>query len=308
MYAVFEAGGLLRWQTPILDDSSGATGSSAFDFDGDGADDIVRDQTKLHVFRGTNGAALFEAALSSCTCSVAPVVSDCDADGSAEIVVVAEYELWLRAGPRGVRLWSGQQKWMPTARIWNQHTYHFTNVQSNGTIPVIEPNHWSTPAAHPYNRFRAAICLDSDGDRLPACTGDCNDNNASVHPGAAESCNGVDDDCDATVDEGGNGLCEDGSVCTDDACMGTAAVHIRISRGRVTIGVHARQVTPVVPASASGMRLPDGAACSDGNSCTRSDMCNAGICGYCYRMEQSAATTASARRTTPAGWVRASER
>ena len=32
--------------------------------------------------------------------------------------------------------------------------------------------------------------------------GDCNDSNSAVHPGAAEKCNGRDDDCDGLVDEG----------------------------------------------------------------------------------------------------------
>ncbi len=31
---------------------------------------------------------------------------------------------------------------------------------------------------------------------------DCNDSSASIHPGATESCNGTDDDCDGAVDEG----------------------------------------------------------------------------------------------------------
>ena len=35
-----------------------------------------------------------------------------------------------------------------------------------------------------------------------ANAGDCNDSNASINPGTAETCNGLDDNCDGTIDEG----------------------------------------------------------------------------------------------------------
>jgi hypothetical protein len=43
---------------------------------------------------------------------------------------------------------------------------------------------------------------DHDGDGVRWCD-DCRDDNASVHPGAAEVCgNGLDDDCNGLVDDG----------------------------------------------------------------------------------------------------------
>ena len=54
-----------------------------------------------------------------------------------------------------------------------------------------------------------ALCLcKGAGTHTAGKAGDCNDGDAAVNPGAAEQCNGKDDDCDGEVDEQGAGGCK----------------------------------------------------------------------------------------------------
>jgi hypothetical protein len=57
-------------------------------------------------------------------------------------------------------------------------------------------------------------CVDSDGDGVTNCDGDCDDHDASVFPGAEELPDGLDNDC--------NGVADDGTVLTDDDGDGMA--------------------------------------------------------------------------------------
>jgi hypothetical protein len=70
-----------------------------------------------------------------------------------------------------------------------------------------------------------AVCTDVDGDNYylessdcdsePGFLGhnDCDDTDINIHPNALEVCNGVDDNCVAGIDEGGDALCDNGLFC-----------------------------------------------------------------------------------------------
>lgn len=45
------------------------------------------------------------------------------------------------------------------------------------------------------------VPVDEDGDGFTSQEGDCNDGDGGVYPGAAESCDGVDSNCDGVTDE-----------------------------------------------------------------------------------------------------------
>ena len=150
-YAVFETDGTLKWQAVVQDGSSNRTGSSVFDFQFDGSAEVVYgDELYLWVFNGMDGSVLFQTPKSSCTWYEYPLVADVDGDGHAEILGVANNNCGY--GPqRGVFLWGDDSAWVDTRDVWNQHTYHITNVLQDGTIPTEEQPNWLVPGL---NNFR----------------------------------------------------------------------------------------------------------------------------------------------------------
>ena len=76
------------WERWSQDKSSGETGSSLFDFDGDGQTEAVyADECFTRVYDGKTGRVLFSTRRSSATSIEAPVIVDVDDDGSAEILM-----------------------------------------------------------------------------------------------------------------------------------------------------------------------------------------------------------------------------
>ncbi len=151
------------WSKVTQDLSSSNTGSSVFDFQGDGAAEVIyNDECYLRVYDGSTGNVLLETENSSRTGIEYPIVVDVDGDKRSEFLVVANNDQIARdncpycvagqpCGYQGVRAFGDPaNKWMKTRRIWNQHTYHITNVGQDGTIPVTEVDNFTTPGLNNY--------------------------------------------------------------------------------------------------------------------------------------------------------------
>ena len=141
--AVYGAHASVRWTASVTDLTGSAT-ATAFDFLGDGvAEAIYGDELNLRVYDGQSGDVLLSVPRSSGTNIEYPVVVDVDGDASAELLIVSN-EGWF-TNQTSVTLQvvgDGQDRWIPTRRIWNQHTYHVTNVREDGVIPQWEQPHW----------------------------------------------------------------------------------------------------------------------------------------------------------------------
>lgn len=78
----------ILWSQRSQDASSNVTGSSVFDFEGDGAAEAVYgDECFVRVYSGATGDVLFSQSRSSCTWYENPVIADLDGDYNAEIVI-----------------------------------------------------------------------------------------------------------------------------------------------------------------------------------------------------------------------------
>jgi hypothetical protein len=165
-YAVFDGKKLMQpidfptdyflWTRETQDCSSAGTGSSLFDFDGDGRAEVTyADELTLHVYDGETGTPLFETCNTNGTLNEYPVIADVDNDGHADLLVVSNaYSNFNCGGVKtsGLRIFGDPQKrWVRTRSVWNQHAYAITNIGGDGTIPKKELANWSQKSL---NNFR----------------------------------------------------------------------------------------------------------------------------------------------------------
>ncbi|HVI03785.1 MAG TPA: FG-GAP-like repeat-containing protein [Enhygromyxa sp.] len=169
------------WRAVTEDDSSRVSGSSVFDFDGDGRNEVIyNDEKFIRIYPGVepdcelnppgplcdgvmdDSEVLFRDPNSSRTRTEYPVVADVDGDFKAELVFPTNSDVdWgLDAG---IEVWGDAlDNWVSTRPIWNQHSYHITNVEIDGSIPEVEQSSWLFPEGAPHNSYRRNVQGASD--------------------------------------------------------------------------------------------------------------------------------------------------
>ncbi|MDA3556343.1 carboxypeptidase regulatory-like domain-containing protein [Acinetobacter sp. AOR15_HL] len=149
-YVALRGDGSVIWSTPIID-GSGGTGSTIFDFDNDGKLEAVHfDEQNIRVYDAATGIERIKIPNYTLTAHEYPVVVDADADGHADII--------LGANSQGIRMISGKNRdWANTRNIWNQYSYHVTNINDDLTVPIHEVNSWEA-----HNTYRANLLLDQN--------------------------------------------------------------------------------------------------------------------------------------------------
>jgi hypothetical protein len=138
------------WSKPSLDTSSGTSGSSVFDFDGDGKAEVVyADECFMRIYDGATGDVLQSVPRSARTGWEYPVIADVDGDGHAEIVVGTNdnnpgftcpdddrLKPETKSAPtHGITVW-GNAGWAGSRPVWNQYSYYVSHVNDDGTIPA----------------------------------------------------------------------------------------------------------------------------------------------------------------------------
>jgi hypothetical protein len=142
----------LHWRIVINEETSGYTGCTLFDFNGDGKSEIVyRDEQYLYIIDGTDGSIYNQQTCVSRTNREYPIVADVDADGSTELCVTCGFDDALakanfnNAGYSRyshIRVFkSAAEPWVPARRVWNQHGYFVVNVNDDLTIPKVLQKH-----------------------------------------------------------------------------------------------------------------------------------------------------------------------
>lgn len=145
------------------DMDEGLSSGTVFDFIGDGAPELLyTDRSHLRIFDEQANIA-YQRPIEARESIAYPVVADVDGDGASEIVVVSSRREGAQelSGATVQVLQNSDDRFAPSRRIWNQHTYHHSNVGEDGRVPSNELPHWSVSNDFRSNRglYDQQLCM-----------------------------------------------------------------------------------------------------------------------------------------------------
>lgn len=154
-YAVdmYDINGNKVWSVANDDLNSGKIGVSAYDFTGDGIDEVlVQDRLRMRILDGKTGRVLSTIANSSGTLWEYPIVVDLAGNDNAALIMVAnDYDRESKVN-HGVFVYESadpSKPWKKATRVWNQYAFNFSDISA--AVPTEAQPSWLT-----HNSFRSA--------------------------------------------------------------------------------------------------------------------------------------------------------
>ncbi len=144
-----ELDGTLRWDVRLVDETMGLTTPVGFDFDADGASEVVvTDMDAVYILDGRTGVTRWTSTEHySLTVLDHPVIADIDADGSAEIVVGSGVHNDLvdpeNTETTSIRVFGhASNAWPSAGNHWPSYDFRVTNIDEQGTLNTTPPYSW----------------------------------------------------------------------------------------------------------------------------------------------------------------------
>ncbi len=170
----FDEDGVRMWSYPTSDSTTGAVGCTVFDFELDGAGEVMAaDEDGFFILDGTTGAALYvDETYASPTALETPQPVDLDGDGSVEIVL-GHRAGWEAAKP-GLRIYAhADAAWPPGRDVWGWANWTGTGLDSKHRVPRTQDAPWLTHGLWRGQPANPGVGVDLRPEVVDACTDDC---------------------------------------------------------------------------------------------------------------------------------------